>query len=69
MASAAAFTDLEEAFFRAGENLESWDDEDPQPTWWSKMQDFPSESFVTTDDEDDWEWQIAIARARHATEH
>ena len=69
MATAAAFTELEEAFFRAGENIESWDDDDPQPTWWSRMQDLPTESFVTSDDDEDWEWQIAIARARNATEH
>ena len=70
MTATAAFSELEEAFFRAGENIESWDDDDPQPTWWSRMQgmqDLPTESFVSDDDED-WEWQIAIARARNASD-
>ncbi len=70
-ATAAAFTELEEAFFRAGDNLDSWDDDDPQPTWWSRLQDLqdrPTESLVASDDDEDWEWQIALARARATTD-
>ncbi len=68
MATAAAFTELEEAFFRAGDSLESWDDDDPQPTWWSRLQDLPSESLVANDEDEDGEWQIALARARASTD-
>jgi hypothetical protein len=63
-ATATAFSELEEAFFRAGDNLEIRDDDDP--TWWLRIQDMPTESLVA-EDEEDWEWQIALARVRHPT--
>lgn len=63
-ATAPAFSELEEAFFRAGDNLDRRDDDDP--TWWMRSQDPSTESLVAEDDED-WAWQIALARVRQPT--
>jgi hypothetical protein len=59
-----AFTDLELAFFRAGDlleqasSIEAWEDMTALP--------LPAVLHDDSNDEDDWEWEIAIARARHA---
>lgn len=36
---ADGFSPLEEAFFRAGESVETWDHvpEDPPPSWWERL--------------------------------
>jgi len=62
MRDTEAFTDLELAFFRAGELLEQGGVES-----WEDLASLPIPAVLKQDvDEDEWEWEIAIARARVA---
>jgi hypothetical protein len=62
LAAADVLSEIEEDFFRRGDAMETWDDDvDDSPP---KRVRAPS---VGEDGEEDWDWQIAIARARAAT--
>ena len=57
---AAGFTELELAFFKRGELLE----QAASIEAWEALE--LSEPQAAEDDDLEWEWEIALARARHA---
>ena len=72
-----AFSAIEEEFFRAGEAMSEASDGKPRPTHhaaaaptglWSRLfKRTPRPATEPSVAEDDWDWQIAVARARHST--
>ncbi len=70
-----AFSEIEEAFFREGDAASEVHEIEttfgpPRASLWSRLfkrTPRAANAAAEHDDEDDWEWKVAMARARHAT--